>query len=613
MMITCTACEANASYPIKDYLAELSFQSGIGYSMNFEENFSGLSDWGIVDQSDRELLDKDLDYNYLGKTISRLLESDDIGLNVLKNKGYIDRNIDGNKKVDKATAKLVIEKAVEAINNKEIITHYDFEFKEEVKDKKDDLKDGDIVLDDNKFYVVEKTTEDQIIYEREAEFDEVYAWLDIEDSFEIDFTKAEVISYGDEESSLNYRNNYYTLLSSNNHVFNKDGFRISYTLNRSGIDVHISKNVKGLNVYCDASINNVKPTFKWKAKEDDLKNSYFKISFNSTEELGLSTGKYGNYHLKFKDLDKSSFRSLLRSMVEPMDDEVEASIPICQIKTPIPELPTAFLNLDLYVKIYASGKIELVLYNTHELGYETKDGQIRFINDNTHRLDSIIQASGKAALAVNMSLEAVGMRLCDIEVDGGLKAVLQSILHMYDDEGNLESHDSNIAYSTLSEISKDNPNVKVCADVSLYWLLDMVINTSKTKMNKLGLSKTFHILDDDNQVFGNMHHIENGHFVKKCTYGKREGLMSMDKVSSNKIVLDSYAEVLKINETYEIVVKGLPEGYKVTDLLYSSGDDKIARVSSGTITAVSPGSVKIKVSTKDDKYNAYVNILVSTG
>ena len=613
MMITCAACEANASYPIKDYLAELSFQSGIGYSMNFEENFSGLSDWGIVDQSDRELLDKDLDYNYLGKTISRLLESDDIGLNVLKNKGYIDRNIDGNKKVDEATAKLVIEKAVDAINNKEIITHYDFEFKEEVKDKKDDLKDGDIVLDDNKFYVVEKTTEDQIIYEREAEFDEVYAWLDIEDSFEIDFTKAEVISYGDEESSLNYRNNYYTLLSSNNHVFNKDGFRISYTLNRSGIDVHISKNVKGLNVYCDASINNVKPTFKWKAKEDDLKNSYFKISFNSTEELGLSTGKYGNYHLKFKDLDKSSFRSLLRSMVEPMDDEVEASIPICQIKTPIPELPTAFLNLDLYVNIYASGKIELVLYNTHELGYETKDGQIRFINDNTHRLDSIIQASGKAALAVNMSLEAVGMRLCDIEVDGGLKAVLQSILHMYDDEGNLESHDSNIAYSTLSEISKENPNVKVCADVSLYWLLDMVINTSKTKMNKLGLSKTFHILDDDNQVFGNMHHIENGHFVKKCTYGKREGLMSMDKVSSNKIVLDSYAEVLKINETYEIVVKGLPEGYKVTDLLYSSGDDKIARVSSGTITAVSPGSVKIKVSTKDDKYNAYVNILVSTG
>ena len=613
MMITCTACEANASYPIKDYLAELSFQSGIGYSMNFEENFSGLSDWGIVDQSDRELLDKDLDYNYLGKTISRLLESDDIGLNVLKNKGYIDRNIDGNKKVDEATAKLVIEKAVDAINNKEIITHYDFEFKEEVKDKKDDLKDGDIVLDDNKFYVVEKTTEDQIIYEREAEFDEVYAWLDIEDSFEIDFTKAEVISYGDEESSLNYRNNYYTLLSSNNHVFNKDGFRISYTLNRSGIDVHISKNVKGLNVYCDASINNVKPTFKWKAKEDDLKNSYFKISFNSTEELGLSTGKYGNYHLKFKDLDKSSFRSLLRSMVEPMDDEVEASIPICQIKTPIPELPTAFLNLDLYVNIYASGKIELVLYNTHELGYETKDGQIRFINDNTHRLDSIIQASGKAALAVNMSLEAVGMRLCDIEVDGGLKAVLQSILHMYDDEGNLESHDSNIAYSTLSEISKENPNVKVCADVSLYWLLDMVINTSKTKMNKLGFSKTFHILDDDNQVFGNMHHIENGHFVKKCTYGKREGLMSMDKVSSNKIVLDSYAEVLKINETYEIVVKGLPEGYKVTDLLYSSGDDKIARVSSGTITAVSPGSVKIKVSTKDDKYNAYVNILVSTG
>ncbi len=89
--------------------------------------------------------------------------------------------------------------------------------------------------------------------------------------------------------------------------------------------------------------------------------------------------------------------------------------------------------------------------------------------------------------------------------------------------------------------------------------------------------------------------------------------MTMEQVTSTRIVLDSYAEVLKENETYSIAVKALPEGYKLSDLIYSSEDAGIATVSAGQIKAIKPGSVKICVSTSDGKYKAYVNILVSTG
>ena len=429
-----------------------------------------------------------------------------------------------------------------------------------------------------------------------------------------DFSKAEVIPYGEEYEDTAYVNeNYQLMSSSNNHVFNSEGFRISYTLSTTGIDVHLSRDVNGLNVYSDVSINNVKTAFKWYDKEDDLKNCYFKLNFNTTEKLGVSNARYNNMHVTLKDVDSSSFLSALKSIVEPARDELEATIPICKVKTPIPNIPTAFLNLDLLVKLYASGKAEVVLYNRHEAGFETKNGQIRYISENDHDLDGILQASAKACIGLNLGLDAAGFTLADVELDGGIRGVIKSTAHLYDKDGKMTSKQSDIAYSTLYDLAQSNPDVKVCGDLSLYWMLDLIINTSKSKMSKLGFSRTYSILDDDNQVFGNLHHIENGQFVKSCTRKERVNLVSME-VSSNRIVLDSYAEVLKIGSSYAIVVKALPDGYQKSDLTYTSQDPAIATVTSGgTISAVSPGSVKIIVRSSDGKYDATVNILVSTG
>ena len=100
--------------------------------------------------------------------------------------------------------------------------------------------------------------------------------------------------------------------------------------------------------------------------------------------------------------------------------------------------------------------------------------------------------------------------------------------------------------------------------------------------------------------------------MDRCTRKDRVNIKEMDEVRSDKIVLNSYAEVLKRNETYQIIVKSLPEGYSVKDLVYSSPDNSVASVSNGLVKAISPGSVRIEVATSDGSYAAYVNILVST-
>ncbi|MBP5279284.1 MAG: hypothetical protein J6Z03_02270 [Erysipelotrichaceae bacterium] len=606
IIVTCTACKTGPAYVYKDFLNTLAIRSGIGQSENIEDNLNDLSSWGVTVR--RDVLDGSFDYEILSETISELIGEDDDLLS-LKNKKIVDDKVKGKQTVFKEDGEQVIDRTVEYLNSRDFSPVFDYEYISEPKNEDEQLSAGDIVYTDGGYMKVAMEEDETIL--TPAEFEEVFSYLEIADSFYIDFEEVEVIPYGEPENSA-YVNENFNLLASNNHVFSSEGFRISYTLNRTGIDVHISREVNGVNIYGDLSLNNVKPVFKWLYEEDDVKNCFFSLSFKTTEKLGASIGRYGNYHLRFKDVDSSSFKSLIGSIIEKDKDELEASIPICQIRTPIPNVPTAFLNLDLLIKLYVSGKVELVLYNSHNIGFETRNGNVRFINDTDRDLDAIIQASGKAALGLNVNLEAVKFRLADIELDGGVRALVKSTLHLYNEEGDVTSESSDYALSTLQELSDGNPDVKVCGDLSLYYLLDLIINTSKTQMAKFGFSKTYNIMDEDNQIFNNLSHIEDGHFVKSCTRNKRPTLVNMEEVKSTRIVLNSYAEVLKQDETFMIEVLGMPEGYTKEDLVYKSLDNSIATVEKGLIRPVSPGSTRIDIHTKDNKYSAYVNVLVST-
>ena len=589
---------------MKDFLNTLAERSGIGTG---EDNISDLRNWGVKIEEDE--LDRSFDYTDLSEKLAQLIDEGD-DLESLKNKHIIDRNAKGKQIVLKKEGEDVIDRTVAYLNSRDFEPFFDYELKKQPKQPDDELSDGDIVVMDSGYRIVRKEGE-EIVYE-DAGFEDVFSYFEIADSYYIDFEEAEVTPYGEEYVDTSYINEKFNLLASNNHVFSNEGFRISYTLNKAGIDVHISRNTDGVNIYGDLSLHNVKPVFKWLYEENDVRNCYFNLSFKTTEKLGGSIGRYGNYHLNLKDADASSFKSLISSIIEKQKDEVEATIPICQIKTPIPNIPTAFLNFDVLIKLYVSGKAEVVLYNSHCIGFETRDGNVRFINDTDRDLDAIIQASSKAALGLNVNLEAATFRIADIELDAGVRALVRSTIHLYDKNGELTSESSDYALSTLEELSDGNPDVKVCGDISLYYLLDLLINTSRSQMGKYGFSKTFNILDEDNQIFENLSHIEDGHFVKKCTRNDRPVLVGMNEVKSTRIVLDSYAEVLRRNETFKIEILALPEGYQNADLVYESADASVATVSSGIIRPVSPGSTRIIVHTSDNKYSAYINILVST-
>lgn len=614
IIVTCASCKAEEPYLVKDYLNYLANKSGIANGDDIEDNFTQLCKWKIVLKTDNSLLNDQLDYAFMAKTICNLLQERINPMDALLSMHLIDKKYNESKKVNKQTAQELVDKAVDVINNREFVEKYEYEYITNPKNTKSNLAKGDLFFNNeqNAYYIVSDVNEDSYEF-RNASFEEVFSSLDIEDSYVVDFTDAEIIPLNNEQSA--YVNNKYNLLASKSHVFNKDGFRVSYSVSTSGIDVHISNKIDKTTLYLDTTINKVKPNFKWTYEKGDLKNCYFNIKFNSSTSLGATIGKYGNYYLKLKDLDSNDFLSSIKSMIIPKTDELEAVIPICQIKTPVPNIPFLYLNMTLGIKLYVSGKVEIVILNNHNVGFEIREGNARFFYDHDDDLDTIMRASTKSAIALNLSLDEANFKLCDIELDGGIKSEVKSTLHLYDSDFNKKEVSSDIELSTLEDISKDNPYVKVCGDVSLYWMIDLICNTSKTQLYKLGFTKTFNILDEDNQIFNNLHHIEDGKFVKACTRksNKVSSDYGVDITSSDKIVLNTYAEVINIGDSYQIEVLSLPEGYSLSDIRYSSSDSNVAGITAGKLIAKKAGSAKIRVYTSDSRYSSYINVLVSTG
>ena len=625
LIIVCTSCKAPKTYLVSEYLNELAYQSGICLSQENKEVFNELLTWGIVEEEDYKKVNDELTYDFLIKTISNLLDEDVI---YVKEKKLIkDRN--DNKSVSQEEALIVIKEAVHIINNP--VLNNEFEIKEKESkhlddysilenylETKEELKIGDIIfLEEDKAYkkVIDIQNGKYVLID--PSIDEVLNELSIEGSNEIDFDEVEIIPYNEEKIETSYVNKYYDLLASNRHTFSKNGFNVAYSFNSSGLDVRVSKKTKDkLNMFFDISLSNIKPSYKWKYKDGDVEQSFFKVDFKLTNELGLSTGKYDRYYLDFKDMDSSSFSNAIKSVIKTSDDEVECTIPICQIKTPIPNIPLASFNIDVVAKVYVTGRVEIVLYNDGVIGFESRNGKFRVIHDVERDADFIVGGSARAVAGINFNLETSNLRLMDVEFDGGIRAAVKTTLHLYDEQGNDTKEEIEIPYSVVQEVSKENNDVRVCGDVSLNWVFDIQINTSKSFLYKYGLTYNKSLLTSKNQVFNNLTHIENWQFVKKCTRKNRDIITTTNTtsaLSSDKIVLRKYSAVVIKGETYEIPIISLPNGYTNADLVFYSNETSIASVNNGIVNANNIGSTKIEIKTKDDKYKAYINILVSTG
>ena len=600
LCVSLFSCKPKEYITTYDYLKELSYKTGITLASEKDNILSDLREFGIYKESDNDILDRNLTYKYMLDSILVFNEGE-----------IVDLNYDDEDFVTKEDAYRFIDKLTSIINNKSFETIEYHEYKPEVKENLSNLQINDIYFDENNN--VYKRVVDNNGNTVDASFEEIFEELKISSSEEINFDESIII---DDEGSIEetvYDSENYNLLSTKRHVINQKGYRISYKITSGVIDFRISKD-SGVNSYVDFSLSNIKPSYKWDYKDGKINEAYFKVDYRLSSEVGVSKGKKQTYILDLSNLDTSSLLSTITSSLKKQSKDVEATIKICTIKTPIPGIPLAFINVDVLARVYIDGKIDIVATMNNTTGFEVINNKFRFINDGKQDIDFNIEASARAVAGVNFNIEAAKFRLMDLEVTAGVKASCKPIVHLYDHDGNMTTNEVDLDLEELEDVASKNDNVKVCADVSLNWILNVDVNTSKSLLYKFGLSRSKEILNKKNQILGNMTHIENGHFVKTCTRKpKNYSSKEINSIDVNKILLEKYSVAINQGEKYLIPIKGLPNGYSNNDLLITSSDPSIASINNLYIIGNKVGSTKITIETKDSKYKAYINVLISTG
>ena len=657
IIVTCTGCNYQDVYTNRKWLADLADKTGILNYTNDEPYFEkvqkddedfaciqALVEWGVINKTDDIDFEAGADRDFVAYTLESFLDNDetyeiedaakshwhaDFDKMVANNIWEVDRGQKKKKKeVSKKEAEIIIDKVLNVINHREFVSESKFSYNEaKIQDSelfkvdKDlyqssyKLKSDDVVLTDEGYKTI-IDGDDGLYLTKDSSPLEVFEELYFASSEPLDFSKAyieEVLEFKDDASLYNDDRYQRMANSSDTRVVEKDGFYISYKLGINHFDLYVSKKTSsGINAFLDASIYDIRPSYRWHHRFGKIEDAYFKVDFKTSEEVGLNKGKYNNLYADFSFLSADDLFNSLKNLMKPKEDVIDSSLTLFKIHLPIPNLPLVEFTIDVKLNMYLSGKIEIALSTDHEVGLEIKDNHFRTIFNNDYSCDGIINATASSTLNLGFNLVALNQELCDLTSKVGIKAKAQATLHLYDKDGKIKSQAVQSEYDDLNEILKDNSDLALCGDLSLSWVLNFIINSNDTLASRFGLSKTFDILDEDDQIFGNKSHFEDGMFVEKCTRKDRLPLVGeeLETIDTDAIILSKYSLVVK-GDTEVIDIKALPSGYSHEDLIYESSDESVAIIDGGKIVAVKPGACKIRIATKDDKYEAYLNVLIS--
>lgn len=443
--------------------------------------------------------------------------------------------------------------------------------------------------------------------------------LDIAEQLEVDWTQAEflpaesvapLVFQKKEEGQLNL----IQLSASSN--FKKEfeiqdfTVRINYTTTSFSIYA-FKKTALDANFFVQLDIKNLKPAFQFKGSINKIDQAYFKVAMDTVVASGLKKGNYQRLSLNPNKIDSADLLKSINTAWTFSKAQIDTVIPLGEIRLPVEGIPSLILLLQVQLRLYANGRIELLYTMNSEVGMEVRNNRMRFIQDHQKDLDFIIRATCGIASKILVGIEFLQQRLLDASFSAGISGEVKSTLHFPEKKQTEQIED--IPYDLLEElVSKEG--FTVCADLSAYWDVQLLLNSSKSLAGRLGLSKTVVLLNQTNGALfdGSVKHIENMQFVDRCTRKSRSNTpLPTIQANTDRILLASYAYAIKQQESTYLKIRGLPEGITLSELIFVSNDPSIATVDAqGKVSGVKAGSTTIIIKTVDHSYEVQCSILV---
>lgn len=625
LFLMSVGCNNKKTFLRKDFIVELEEKLKINNALKFN----------IIEKNDNlnEILRKDFMLYCLVNFINSpnkitKKENFDDHLKIAKelNLNLDERNFDSV--IYKKDLEKYFLKALEIKNNKKFENNYNVKFKKEIKEILNPKIDGDKLYGnydgyeyvsykfDNEIIVKKIEKKDGYYLLKEVELNEIIDEMDIEGEFELNFENSVIVPLNEVNVKNRFiKNDNLEEISFNKlqNTFNIQDYEIGYRFSKDSLNVNVSNNTKNGIFFAEFNIFSIKPQIKLK-KDFKTSYNYLKLGFNTSEHFGFKRRNYKRLYGDFSNFKGDDLLEKLSNSFKKEKDVIEKQIPLFDLKVPIPNLPLLNLYLRFGINIYTSGRVELNFNTKHLVGFENHNDGIRIVNDFEKDIDVLANASASSTINISLGVSSLGKRLADLRVDSGIKGEINNTLHLYDDLNNDLQIKSQMPADYLVETLNGNSEVKVCSELSLFWVLKLAFNSSGTLLNDLGITRTIDIFKDEQQVLKNKLYLENLQVVEKCNI-KRNLITKKEKnkTDSNKITLKTYHKAIKIDEEYKIEIIDLPKEYTFEDLRFEVNNKDIAEVkTNGIVKALKSGVCIVRIYTNDHKYNQSINILVKS-
>ena len=531
--------------------------------------------------------------------------------------------------VTKEEAGEMLSQTVWAMNHRELQNHTEISWKDKEPEDLGDLNvdlesmtvqcpdDAEIQQDDlvqisGRLFRIQSKEEDGTLHLKEAEINEEVQEADLSGTFEADLSEAVIETEGTEttNSAAGLAD---PLLLPYTRTMDIKGFRVWISATSAGIHAEASRILEhGGKVSASLSVNGIRCSYAW--KKGNTEGIYLRIQCSTVEKAGMRYGISQNRYADFAKVDRQDPIGSLQKMFVEKRDVLEASLPICTVTLPLPQAPAAALKLAMELHMYASGRIELTLRQDHVLGFEVRDKKLRLIRETEKKAEASFRAAASLTAGIRFALTLFQQELMDAFLEAGAKASCVSTVHQYDDSGHLHSTAAQIDPDLAEEYSLTDPKFLVCMDLTAGWLMNLRVNSSKTAAGKLGLSRSFNILDPEKSpLFSDLKfHMEHFLPTAACTVKEETLGRKMDELQVNDtITLASYSIHTEKGKKTKITVSGLPEGYAMQDVRYESLSECAEAEADGMVKGVMKGAGIIKVHTSDDKYSVLCHVMVT--
>ena len=429
--------------------------------------------------------------------------------------------------------------------------------------------------------------------------------------------------------------------------FDVDGLHITGTASKDGVkfnvDGTLSKTQKGemkfnksyevKDFHVDHDIQN-----KW----TKIEKAYLNVEYTTVDTTHLDfsykkTGTFAPEHTNGNGKFPSNFS---RAILKDSEAKGAKNIKICNIE--FAGSPFLSLRLIVELQIEVNGYVTLTVTTTNGKGFDYNKGSgIRFINETKETTN--LEAHAQAELSLYIGIGAFMFGTSLNIVGGGFRFTIGVIVdvtaRMIDSERRLYSVEqlpscnSDIAESICGDMEgvkyvhelygEVTLSCEICADLKTYWKVWVGLDPNSKVADVLGKADielgTEWGGPENGVIDALCFHIEDGNRVDACTrqYSNVEASTTEpptteEYTGTNIIKIENYYVNVKPGSSEKIELGHIPDGYSEADLVYESSDPDIASVSSnGKVTGKSEGSAIITISTKDNKFTATCNVLVT--